>query len=305
MRFNFASRYLSVGPIALAIALASSGVACLSAHIVATDGGASGGTGGGSSGTGGSTSTGGNSGTGGNGVGGGAEAGSGGGGTGVGGSGAGGFVPDAGAGGAVVDAGTGGAPVDSGADDGSVVDAATGVTPNTLGQVVITEIMVNPVVVADDVGEWFELYNPSATDAVDLFGCTFNDSSNSNQDGVLVHLLMPPNGFATFARFGDASGGFVPTFDYHVIPLVTTDVKFGNSGDLLMMRCNGITIDSVDFTTWVIPQGASLSLDPRHYSATENDVQSNWCPAVPPAAYHMTAAGTDFGTPGVGNPTCP
>jgi hypothetical protein len=202
-------------------------------------------------------------------------------------------------GGAIVDAGTGGMVVDA------PYDGPTGIPVTTAGQVVITEIMVNPNAVADDTGEWFELRNPSTTDYVDLMGCTFNDSSNSNQDAVTTHLVIAPLDFATFGRFGDASvGGFVPRFDYHVDPISATDVKFSNSGDLLIVRCNGGTvIDEVDFSNWVIPAGASLSLDPAHYNATDNDVQSNWCPAVPPA-YHMTAAGNDNGTPAATNPSC-
>lgn len=181
----------------------------------------------------------------------------------------------------------------------------SGIPVTTAGQVVITEIMVNPNAVADDTGEWFELYNPSATDYVDLMGCTFNDSSSTNQDAVTNHLVIGPLGYATFGRFGDASvGGFVPNLDYHVDPLSMIDVKFSNSGDLLTVRCNGGTlIDQVNFATWVIPAGASLSLDPAHFNATDNDVQANWCPAVPPP-YHATAAGTDNGTPGMKNPSC-
>lgn len=277
----------------MSVALLLSGAACVNAQFVPKEAtGSGGGQGvGGLTGAGGSdTGTGGDTGAGGGGLGG-----NGAGGSATGGSGMGGV----GTGGAIVDAGTGGMTVDA------PYDGPTGITPTAAGQVIITEIMVNPNAVADDTGEWFELHNPSTTDYVDLMGCTFNDSSASNQDAVTSRLLIPPLGFATFGRFGDAvTGGFVPNLDYHVNSLSTTDVKFSNTGDLLIVRCNGGTlIDEVNFLTWVIPQGASLSLDPTHYNSTDNDVQANWCPAVPPP-YHMTAAGNDNGTPGATNPPC-
>lgn len=305
-RSHFVAGRFVAGPLLCMTALAFSGAACVNAHIISTGiGGTDGQGGAGDTGTGGSDTggaAGGDTGAGGTATGGAGGIGTGGtgaGGMAAGGSGMGGNA-GAGAGGAIVDAGAGGMIVDAPYYDGPPPK-----TPTTAGQVVITEIMVNPNAQIDDLGEWFELYNPSSTDAVDLMGCTFKDSSNSNQDGVQNHLVILPNAFATFGRFGDAAtGGFVPDLNYHVNTSSTTDVKFGNGGDLLIVQCNGGTmIDEVNFTTWVIPAGATLSLDPSHYNATDNDVQTNWCPAVLPP-YHTVGGVTDNGTPGVSNPPC-
>ncbi len=83
----------------------------------------------------------------------------------------------------------------------------------------------------------------------------------------------------------------------------TKDVKFSNSGDSVHLTCGIYQIDSVDFRTWVngggmVPNGRSYSLDPNHYSSTQNDVEGNWC--VGTNVYHST----DRGTPGQPNPSC-
>ena len=54
-----------------------------------------------------------------------------------------------------------------------------GVMPSAPGQIVISELMHNTATVADDFGEWFEVYNPSTTVTYDLMGCQVLDSSLS------------------------------------------------------------------------------------------------------------------------------
>lgn len=279
-------------------ALAFSSAACVNAHIISTGtGGTTGQGGSGLTGAGGSDTggaAGGDTGAGGSGAGG--AGGMAAGGSGMGGS---------GAGGAIVDAGVGGSNVDA------AYDGPTGITPFAAGQLVITEIMADTNDVPDDSGEWFELYNPSTTDTYDLFGCILADSAN--QDTVMNHVLVPPMSYVTMARFGTAAGGFVPSYDYHTTLDMTgmldknADVKFANdTGDSAHVTCGITQIDGVDFHSWralmgaalMVPNGRSYSLDPAHYSATQNDVEANWC--VGTNVYHST----DRGTPGQPNPTC-
>jgi hypothetical protein len=308
--------------LALALALALAG--CTSANIhMAVDGG--GGGGGVSAGTGGSSldadhadssdtspGAGGQSGAGGVAGGTGGHGTGGITGTGTGGSGTGGIT---GTGGVV---GTGGNVVgQDGGDDGlpdAPIDAPTGIVPNAFGQLVITEIMADTTAVSDDVGEWFEIYNPSATDAYDLYRCALFDSSNTHI--VTRHLIVAPMAFVTLARFADISGGFVPDYDYNpslcpdtcvgTCPTGCPTVKFSNSGDLVGVKCDTTVIDNVDFTVWPVTKGRSFSLDPRRYDATGNDVQANWCAGT--VVYNQTtgaSGGTDYGSPGVTNPLCP
>jgi hypothetical protein len=188
------------------------------------------------------------------------------------------------------------------------MDGPTGITPTVAGQLVITEIMADVDVVSDDVGEWFEIYNPSLTNTYDLFGCLLLDSSTTNQDTVDRHVIVAPGRFITMGRWGDASGGFIPNFNYHVVPGATTDVKFKNSGDKVRVVCSGVDIDVVDFTSnagWpaAVTMSYSYSLDPRHYDASENDVYANWCLGTIP--YYSVGGTVDRGTPGASNPYCP
>jgi hypothetical protein len=203
---------------------------------------------------------------------------------------------------------------DADLDAGS--DGPTAVTPGTVGQVVITEIMADTNAVTDDFGEWFEVYNPSAAVTVDLYKCVLFDTANTHT--VSRHVVIAPNSFATFARFGDISGGFVPDYDYNPTGCTSTcgttcpdgcpTVKFSNSGDQVGIKCGATNIDVVDFTTWttgtpaVVPHGRSYSLDPRHYTASDNDVFANWCLGT--MIYNMNSGGTDYGSPGVTNPLC-
>jgi len=284
---------VSAGPLLLSATLAFSIAACVNAQYVPKDAGSGGQGGTGLTGTGGSdTGTGGDTGAGGSGMGGG------GGGSAAGGTGMGG----AGTGGAIVDAGSGGMNVDA------AYDGPTGITPYAAGQLVITEILADSNDVPDESGEWFELYNPSATNTYDLFGCVLADKSN--QDTVANHIIVPPQSFVTMARFGTAAGGFVPNYYYHTTVVMGTnvldmnaDVKFSNMGDMVKVTCGITPIDTVDFQTWLgsnrmVPNGRSYSLDPTHYSATENDVEANWCLGT------TLYSRTDLGTQGQSNLPC-
>jgi hypothetical protein len=46
-------------------------------------------------------------------------------------------------------------------------------------------------------------------------------------------------------------------------------------------------------------KGHSLNLNPTNTTTNENDVGANWCVPV------STIPSGDFGTPGMGNDTCP
>jgi len=230
------------------------------------------------------------------GAGGASMGGSGSGGMGIGGTGTGGMGT-----GGVIDAGSDGPPA-----------------PSMAGQLVITEIMADTEGPSDETGEWFEVYNPT-NQTFDLFGCLLFDSSTAvgNSDTVGRHIFVAPGEYKTMARFGDLSGGFTPTYNYHTtltvggIPDPNRDVKFDNSGDRVGITCGTTVIDIVDFTTWVqpippmaplvVPHGRSYSLDPNHLSATDNDMRDNWCTAVP---VYPLPSGPDHGTPGAANPTC-
>ncbi len=191
--------------------------------------------------------------------------------------------------------GSGGA---TGAGGAPIVDAGSGTTPSAAGQLLFTEIMVDTTAAKDEVGEWVEIYNPSPLTTYDLFDCELYDSANT--DTITRHVILRPGWFITLARSVDPTLGFVPTDVY-------STVKFSNTGDLAGLRCRGVTIDVVDFTTWPVPKGHSLSLSPQHYDAVANGALANWCEGN--TAYSTLvedgAIETDYGSPGVTNPACP
>jgi hypothetical protein len=230
------------------------------------------GVGGGTAGRGGTGGTGGNAGTGGTGGRGGSGgiAGSGGAaGTGAGGRGGGGGT-----------AGTGGVP---------------GVMPTVAGQIVITELL-HDVPGNDDNSEWFEIYNPSTTVTYNLMSCDVGDVNTYVP--ITLPLVIPPGAFRTLGIVEDV--GF--KVDYAYGP----SIKFDSQGaDSARIRCGAVLIDefaySVTDSTDPNAVGKTFSVDPRHYSAVDNDVRANWCLAT---ATYMAGTAMYYGTPGAANPQC-
>jgi len=155
------------------------------------------------------------------------------------------------------------------------------------GSVIFTEVMSNPAQVNDSVGEWFELSNVSGQ-TVDLGGCIVSQSAAQN---ALPAYAMAPAGFAVVARSTNAGT------NGNVIAFATFTFGLASSGSL-NLSCDGRVIDAM---TWLNEsQGHSLSLDPSHFNAIDNDnTLLDWC-FTAQASYN----GTDFGTPDAGNESC-
>ncbi|MCR9163314.1 MAG: lamin tail domain-containing protein [Nannocystaceae bacterium] len=167
-----------------------------------------------------------------------------------------------------------------------------------MGQVIISEIMPNPSVVADGDGEWFELHNPSETDTYQLGGCEI--AGNEGEDVIpLPDLPIPPGAYLTFAPSSMEDVGFVPDYEWEV------NYFLSNGGDVVTLVCDGMTIDSVDYDAFAFSagNGLSLNLDPGSFDATANDDGDNWCDAQ--TEYNSNDTNTDLGTPGAANDLCP
>lgn len=172
------------------------------------------------------------------------------------------------------------------------------------GDLVITEIMIWPTAVKDDVGEWFELKNTSAK-AIDLNGLTITEESGTDLHvikGCLDKMTLQPGQTMVLGRNGDKTknGG-------NAIGYVYTSVTFKNFADSLIIKAayttgTPIEIDKVAWTvSWPIAEwkGMALSLDVTQTSDTSNDDSKAWC------ASPSELASGDFGTPGSANPPCP
>ncbi|MEL7369647.1 MAG: lamin tail domain-containing protein, partial [Myxococcota bacterium] len=195
-------------------------------------------------------------------------------------------VPDGGAGDASVsDAGVG--------QDAAVGDAGTGpVPPSMPGQLVITEIMHNPSMLSDAVGEWFEVYNPSATVTYELDGCEIKDDGTDSHV-ILGPLQVGPGEFLAMAN--SAMAGFTAGYVYD-----GSMFTFDDDTDEVVLKCSAEFIDRVAYdngATFPNPEGRSMNLSPG-LDAFENNVGTNWCEAS--ASYNG-----DLGTPGAANTMCP
>lgn len=183
--------------------------------------------------------------------------------------------------------------------DLSAPDAPPVRAPAAPGDLVISEIMVDPNVAVERNGEWIELYNPSEDITYQLAGCMLHDDGRDHHV-IASPLLVAPGSHVTLASSGDlAQTGFAPDYAYDSFLL-------SNSGDEVVISCGDIEIDRVVIDTGAFPHpsGASLSLDPAAYDAQENDSGTAWCAGRD--VYNPAGADEgDRGTPGEANPPCP
>ncbi|MCP4306183.1 MAG: lamin tail domain-containing protein [bacterium] len=154
-------------------------------------------------------------------------------------------------------------------------------------KIVITEIMQNPSMVWDSLGEWFEIYN-AGSKPVDLAGWTITDELDNHHviAGSLVigrgeYLILGSNSNA--ATNGGVDVGYS----------TGSDIFLFNSSDRLVLRNDrDREIDRVVWdngATFPDPNGASMSLSNID---ADNAIGSNWCTAT-------TVFGDgDLGTPG-------
>jgi hypothetical protein len=162
------------------------------------------------------------------------------------------------------------------------------------GDLVVTELMINPGAANDVHGEWVELYNASDT-SIDLEGLTLHDGA-SEQNVVLDSLLLPAGDYVVLGVSGDTSlnGGVV-------VDHVLADLSLKNTSDDLIVERDGIVFDTVSYDTeagFPSSTGQAMNLSANHASAEENDDPSHWCLATTPYG------DGDLGTPGAPNPPC-
>jgi hypothetical protein len=190
-------------------------------------------------------------------------------------------------------------------DDG---DAATdglpsGMMPNALGQILISELMYDSAAVADDFGEWFEIFNPSQDVTFNLLGCGISDHSPGHTQIIGKPVLVPPQSYRTFAL--SAPGGPAGTDPGFTPDYVYAGIKFDNDlQDSVTFTCGVVVIDVFQYVPANPPApGHTLSVDPTHLNYAEHDLPANYCRAQ--MTFHTTGSGTDYGTPGMPNPSCP
>ena len=170
------------------------------------------------------------------------------------------------------------------------------------GEVVVAELMANPAVANDPVGEWMELVNTAAGER-NLTGCVVRDEGTDHFviGDAADPVVVAAGGRVVLAADGDpaANGGVDVDFVYGAGMLLD------NFTDEVIVECAGLEVDRVAYAapTWEVPSGASLKLDPSALDAAANDAVESWCPGETP--YGPGDGPHDLGTPGEANPACP
>lgn len=180
------------------------------------------------------------------------------------------------------------------AASGDVNPAAT--CPNP-GDIFVTEIMQNPDFVGDNSGEYFEVYNNTAS-PIDMVGFVISDNG-SNSHTIGSSLIVPANGYAVLGINSDpgTNGGITIDYEY-------SDFSLGNSDDEVIITCSGTVIDKVEYDggpNFPDPTGASMELSSTLFDLRldnlDNNVGTNWGPATTA----ISGTNTDLGTPGGAN----
>lgn len=156
---------------------------------------------------------------------------------------------------------------------------------------VISEIMPNPAAVADEVGEWLEVYNPGSA-PVDLQGWRVA-SGNDAVHTINAPLVVPAGGYAVLVRNADpaVNGGVNGDYSYGHAPF---NLNNSNTDWLALRDPAGASVDSVAWGTSSPPNGASRGVVDL---AGDNTVMSgpNW--STQTTVYGLG----DRGTPGAPN----
>lgn len=161
------------------------------------------------------------------------------------------------------------------------------------GLLIITEFMPDPAAVRDSAGEWFEVYNPSTDQPVDLNGWTIRDGGKDNHR-VAPGIEVSPQGFAVLGRNRDetTNGEISTIYEYHGFNLT-------NEEDAIeLVDATGQVVDRVAYDADLVFPGASTSLDPAALDSTANDHPVNWCRSS------SAMPNGDYGTPGEANDGC-
>lgn len=180
------------------------------------------------------------------------------------------------------------------------------------GELIFTEVMVDPDGVEDHFGEYVELYNTSGR-TLDLAGYSFHDDG---ADFWVFDSSVPvaPHSYVVICANADfTTNGGVPCDTWFYRNPSGTEPPAGqghgdgvaianNDDELELTSPSGVDIDVFDYNDTnsdAIIGGASFGLDPNMLDGVSNDDPAHWCVQT-----SVPRAMTDAGTPGTENDSC-
>jgi FG-GAP repeat len=180
------------------------------------------------------------------------------------------------------------------ADGGAASE--TGLSALGVGDLLLTELMVDPTQCLDENAEYIEVLN-TTSEAVDLEGLVVTDGSGLSST-LATSVWVEAGGRVVGLRGSGTSldsscYGFNADFRYDA------SIELSNRGGSISIGSATEVFDTVDFEGWDLPSAASLNLRDDATTALDNDSEANWCEAS------TAISRLDAGTPGAANDSCP
>ena len=166
------------------------------------------------------------------------------------------------------------------------------------GDVVFSEMMINPESVDDEIGEWIELYNTSDY-TVDLAGYSFHDDDIDMW--ILGTIIVPAKEYVVLCADTDPSvNGGVPCDAWFYRDWEGDGLALANGPDeLVLTRADGVEIDWLHYDETWFTIAVATGVDPDHLDSGANNEGRYWCDQVT-----VTAPMVEPGTPGYENDHC-
>ena len=169
------------------------------------------------------------------------------------------------------------------------------------GDVVVSEFLDDPWLVAAEDAEWVELHNGTGSN-IHLLGWSVFDASGLGFE-IREDVVIPAGGFAVLAASDDPDdNGNLPQVDY-AYDYESFSLSSYEDDDIILMM-GAIEIDAVAYSNmsaWPSAPGQSDFLSSTAYDATANDDVENWC-LTPAGALYDYGGEANYGTPGADNP---
>lgn len=170
-----------------------------------------------------------------------------------------------------------------------------------VGDLIFSEIMVQPKEVADVDGEWVELYNTSGY-GIQIQGYSFHDDDFDKYVIEDDYVVMPGDYLVLCANVDATKNGGVPCDVGFNRTTMGGDgaMALGNNGDEVVLSLpDGTEIDWLYYDAKWYVDGVASGLDPDHLDGEENNQLMYWCEQTT-----VVSTGGEPGTPGRINDDC-